>query len=102
MRRRSRQTMALSFLGMTGVIDHVTYLPAGDGVIACGQVTYHRQLKGSAPDQRIVVILRYTEGLSYEQIADILGCSTGTVASRLNRAHKLLERRLSRLQEVRS
>ena len=46
-------------------------------------------------DLRITVVLRYTEGLSYEEIARILNCSTGTVASRLNRAHKALERRLS-------
>ena len=45
-----------------------------------------------SPDLRIVIVLRYTEGLSYEQIAEVLGCSTGTVASRLNRAHKRLER----------
>jgi ketosteroid isomerase-like protein len=45
---------------MTGVIDHVTYLPTGDGgVIAYGQVTYHRQLQGSAPDRRIVVWTDY-------------------------------------------
>ena len=44
---------------------------------------------------RITVVLRYTEGLSYEQIAEVLGCSPGTVASRLNRAHKALERSLS-------
>jgi len=50
------------------------------------------------PDQRIVVILRYMEELSYEQIAEIVGCSTGTVASRLNRAHKVLERRLAHLR----
>ncbi len=49
------------------------------------------------PEMRMVVVLRYTEGLAYEQIAEILGCSTGTVASRLNRAHKLLERRLAHL-----
>jgi len=53
------------------------------------------------PEQRIVVVLRYTEGLSYDEIAEILGCSPGTVASRLNRAHKVLERRLSHLREVR-
>lgn len=47
-----------------------------------------------APELRMVVILRYTEELSYDQIAEILGCPPGTVASRLNRAHKLLERRL--------
>jgi RNA polymerase sigma-70 factor (ECF subfamily) len=49
------------------------------------------------PEQRIVIVLRYTEGLSYEEIADALGCSMGTVASRLNRAHKFLERRLAHL-----
>ena len=49
------------------------------------------------PEQRIVIVLRYTEGLSYEQIAEILGCTTGTVGSRLNRAHKVLERRLAHL-----
>ncbi len=50
------------------------------------------------PEMRMVVALRYTEGLGYEQIAEILGCSTGTVASRLNRAHKALERRLAHLR----
>jgi len=52
-------------------------------------------------EQRIVVVLRYTEGLSYEEIAELLGCRRGTVASRLNRAHKALERRLSNLRNVR-
>jgi RNA polymerase sigma-70 factor, ECF subfamily len=52
------------------------------------------------PEQRIVVVLRYTEGLSYEEIAAILNCSKGTVASRLNRAHSALERRLSHLRGV--
>jgi len=52
------------------------------------------------PEQRIVVILRYTEGLGYEEIAQILGCSAGTVASRLNRAHKVLERKLAHLRGV--
>ena len=47
------------------------------------------------PDMRMVVVLRYTAGLSYEEIAEVMGCSVGTVASRLNRAHKALERKLS-------
>jgi RNA polymerase sigma-70 factor (ECF subfamily) len=49
------------------------------------------------PEQRVIVVLRYTEGLSYAEIAEIAGCSEGTVASRLNRAHKFLERRLKRI-----
>ena len=48
-----------------------------------------------SPDMRMVVVLRYTEGLAYEEIAEVMGCSAGTVASRLNRAHKALERKLS-------
>lgn len=55
-------------------------------------------VKKLPPEQRIVVVLRYTEGLSYDEIAEILNCSPGTVASRLNRAHKTLERRLSHLR----
>jgi RNA polymerase sigma-70 factor, ECF subfamily len=50
-----------------------------------------------APEHRMVVVLRYTQGLSYEEIAAILGCAPGTIASRLNRAHKVLARRLARL-----
>jgi RNA polymerase sigma-70 factor (ECF subfamily) len=50
-----------------------------------------------APDLRMVVVLRYTEGLAYDRIAEVMGCSPGTVASRLNRAHKALERRLAHL-----
>jgi RNA polymerase sigma-70 factor (ECF subfamily) len=46
-------------------------------------------------DLRIAVVLRYTEGLSYEEIAEVLGCAVGTIASRLNRAHKKLERWLA-------
>jgi len=52
-----------------------------------------------SPDLRMVIVLRYTEGLSYEQIAQALGCSEGTVASRLNRAHKRLEQRLTRVMK---
>jgi RNA polymerase sigma-70 factor (ECF subfamily) len=53
------------------------------------------------PEQRIVIVLRYTEGLSYEEISEVLGCSKGTVASRLNRAHQALERRLASVAKKR-
>ncbi|MHC4930669.1 MAG: RNA polymerase sigma factor [Planctomycetota bacterium] len=43
---------------------------------------------------RIVIVLRYLEGLSYQDIADILGCSIGTVKSRLNRAHTAMKQEL--------
>ncbi|KAF0250317.1 MAG: ECF subfamily RNA polymerase sigma-24 factor [bacterium] len=43
---------------------------------------------------REVVVLKYLEGLSYEEIALVLDCSTGTVASRLSRALTQLEKSL--------
>jgi RNA polymerase sigma-70 factor (ECF subfamily) len=49
-----------------------------------------------APELRIAVVLRYTEGLSYDEIAEVFGCPAGTVASRLNRAHRVLARKLAR------
>lgn len=43
------------------------------------------------PNLRSVVLLRYLEDLSYEEVALALGCSMGTVASRLSRAHAKLK-----------
>lgn len=44
-----------------------------------------------SPKLRAVAVLRYVEGLSYEQLAEVLDCSLGTVKSRLNRAHTALQ-----------
>jgi RNA polymerase sigma-70 factor (ECF subfamily) len=50
------------------------------------------------PKLRITILLKYFEDLSYEEIAGVLRCSTGTVASRLNRGHQILARRLAHLR----
>lgn len=42
------------------------------------------------PKLRMVVLMRYYDDLSYEEIASALGTTPGTVASRLNRAHAKL------------
>jgi RNA polymerase sigma-70 factor (ECF subfamily) len=49
------------------------------------------------PAFRVPILLKYIEGLSYEEIASVMGCSKGTVASRLNRGHSQLAKRLSHL-----
>jgi RNA polymerase sigma-70 factor (ECF subfamily) len=53
---------------------------------------------GLKPKMRLPILLKYIEGLSYEEIAAVLGCSKGTVASRLNRAHKALAKKLGHLR----
>lgn len=45
-------------------------------------------------DFRLAVIYADIEGLSYEEIADAMSCSIGTVRSRLHRGRKLLRTRL--------
>ncbi|HDP81445.1 MAG TPA: sigma-70 family RNA polymerase sigma factor [Spirochaetes bacterium] len=44
---------------------------------------------------RTVVILREIEGRSYREMADILGCSIGTIESRLHRGRDMLRKLLA-------
>jgi RNA polymerase sigma-70 factor (ECF subfamily) len=53
---------------------------------------------GLAPRLRTAILLRYVEGFSYAEMARALGCSMGTIASRLSRGHKLLAQRLSHMR----
>ena len=55
--------------------------------------TLRTALNDLAPEMRLTVLLRYFEEMSYEEIAVILRCSQGTVASRLNRSLKTLARK---------
>ncbi|HEX8455911.1 MAG TPA: sigma-70 family RNA polymerase sigma factor [Pyrinomonadaceae bacterium] len=50
------------------------------------------------PKLRIAILLKYFEEMSYEEIAAVLNCSKGTVASRLNRGHRILAERLGHLR----
>ena len=49
------------------------------------------------PEQRATVLLKYFEQLSYDEMARVLDCSKGTVASRLNRSLKILAGKLGHL-----
>ena len=50
-------------------------------------------------EQRAAVLLKYYEELSYDEIAVILDCSKGTIASRLNRSLRLLADKLAFLRQ---
>ena len=54
-----------------------------DGVMAA--------LQSLSPKLRAVVVLRYLQGLSYEEVGEVIGTPVGTVKSRLNRAHEKLK-----------
>jgi RNA polymerase sigma-70 factor (ECF subfamily) len=55
-------------------------------------------IKELSPKLRMPILLKYVEGLSYEEIATVMGCSKGTIASRLNRGHQSLARKLGHLR----
>ena len=46
------------------------------------------------PDHKAVIVMRAVEGLSYKDIGRVMGCSEGTVMSRLHYARKKLQEKL--------
>jgi len=66
--------------------------PALDSVSASDlRLDVMAKLDALAPDYRRVVVLREMQGLSYDEIAEVLGVPIGTVESRLFRARQELK-----------
>jgi len=59
----------------------------------------HRALAVLSEDHRSILVLREMEDLSYEDIAEALNISIGTVRSRLNRARAALKQQLEKFPE---
>ena len=59
------------------------------------QEVVRRALASLAQPYRSVLVLREIEGLSYEEIGQVLGIAEGTVKSRLMRGRELLKRKLA-------
>ncbi len=55
----------------------------------------HSAIGRLSPKMRAITVLRYVENQSYEEIAETLQISIGTVKSRLSRAHEALDRELT-------
>lgn len=54
----------------------------------------HRVLKTLSPEQKEAIILRFFEEMSYQEISDIVGCSIGTVRSRIHYAKQELRKKM--------
>lgn len=57
----------------------------------------HSALNSLSDEHRTVLVLRDLEGYSYEEVSHLLGCSLGTVKSRLSRAREVMRRRVTEL-----
>jgi RNA polymerase sigma-70 factor (ECF subfamily) len=77
--------------------------PQDERVESPGGAASRRELEGDiqeaitrlSPKMKAITVLRYMEGLSYEEISESLDISLGTVKSRLSRAHGALDRELT-------
>ena len=47
------------------------------------------------PEHKTAIVLRDVMELSYEEIAEVLNCSMGTVKSRISRAREVLRKKIS-------
>lgn len=54
-----------------------------------------RAITRLSPKLRVIIVLRYVENLSYDEISETLQISIGTVKSRLSRAHEAMDRELT-------
>jgi RNA polymerase sigma-70 factor (ECF subfamily) len=93
MLRRRRTTVAIEPIDQVDLADHADAELAGD----------ERELVAKSIDrlpleQREVLLLRFVEELSYQQIATAMGCELGTVRSRLHYAKLALRQRLAKEQ----
>jgi RNA polymerase sigma-70 factor (ECF subfamily) len=60
------------------------------------RVAVERALQGLPDDQRMILLLRASDGLSYRDIAEALNIPIGTVMSRLSRAREAMRRKMNR------
>jgi RNA polymerase sigma-70 factor (ECF subfamily) len=64
------------------------------------ETAIQQALERLSKDHRSIIVLRDIEGFSYNEIADVLGISVGTVKSRLARARSDLKKSLMRYVTV--
>lgn len=69
---------------------------ADDSVSLEDAAKIHRCLKELRPEHKEVLMLRFLEQMSYQQMAQVLNCKLGTVRSRLHYAKLALRKELER------
>ncbi len=67
-------------------VDLVADMSDSDDFVAEDAQTVHAALDHLVPEHREVLLLRFMEEMSYEEIASVVGCQLGTVKSRIHNA----------------
>ncbi|MFA7668590.1 MAG: RNA polymerase sigma factor RpoE [Burkholderiaceae bacterium] len=77
-------------------IDNLTDISTPESVLASRQIaeTVNAAMQSLPEDLRTAILLREIEGMSYEDIAQSMGCPIGTVRSRIFRAREAIASQL--------
>jgi RNA polymerase sigma-70 factor, ECF subfamily len=63
------------------------------------EAVVYKAIDDLAEDLKVAVTLREFEGLSYEEIAEIMDCPVGTVRSRIFRAREAIEKKIAAIDK---
>jgi RNA polymerase sigma-70 factor (ECF subfamily) len=76
--------------------EHLRDINTPESLLATKQIaqTVNAAMDALPEELRTAITLREIEGLSYEEIADVMGCPIGTVRSRIFRAREAIAERL--------
>src|SRR5262245_20462070 len=89
--RNKKHDLPLTVISGTSQEMHEAPGPVEEQLLHQREAIVRRALMQLSPKMRTVIVLKYIDGLSYDEIATVIDCSAGTVASRLNRALEKLE-----------
>ena len=87
--------------GETYLVEQMSDMPSPDRLYESKQtgLALQKSLKLLSPKLRAVIILKDIEGLSYEEISEVLDTSIGTVKSRISRAREELRKLMKEFRE---
>ena len=104
-RARTRRFASLEAFQEAGASDGSRFEIMDDGAEMPSETASRKELEQEiqraicrlSEKLQAIIVLRYTRNLSYEEVAETLQISLGTVKSRLSRAHEALDRELTPL-----
>ena len=96
LRKRRRERELIDDVPIEDVVDETGNGGEGDSVVDIDEAALGAALLAMPPPQREVVMLRYRDGLTYQEIAQVINRPMGTVRTRLHHARKRLQESLTR------
>ena len=101
--KRKTPTLDINLDNLEGMLGRTFLkdLDSPEQVLQCAQSQkkINEVIDSLSDDAKMAFILRELEGLSYDDIADILSCPVGTVRSRLFRAREIMEKTLHEIEK---